>query len=120
MLGVGSYTVSHKTLNEDGLFIDRNVDKNGLELEESYSVFPGAMIRLDFVTAMKEASNSFPLLQLFSQINAYEGNKSWMVGGSVNIGKLGLNVTYKKSIDEVDWAPADEAFISLDYFFDQK
>lgn len=120
MLGVGSYRVSHKTLNEDGLFIDRNVDKSGLELEESYSVFPGAMIRLDFVTAMNEASNSFPLLQLFTQINAYEGNKSWMVGGNVSIGKIGFDITYKKSIDEVDWAPADEAFISLNYFFNQK
>jgi len=120
MLGIGSYRISHKTLNEDGLFIDRNVDKSGLELEESYSVFPGAMIRLDFVTAMNEASNSFPLLQLFTQINAYEGNKSWMVGGSASIGKIGFDVTYKKSIDEVDWAPADEALISVNYFFDQK
>jgi hypothetical protein len=120
MLGLGSYRISHKTLNEDGLFIDRNVDKSGLELEESYSVFPGAMIRLDFVTAMNEASDSFPLLQLFTQINAYEGNKSWMVGGSASIGKIGFDVTYKKSIDEVDWAPADEAFISVNYFFDQK
>ena len=120
MLGLGSYRISHKTLNEDGLFIDRNIDKSGLELEESYSVFPGAMIRLDFVTAMNEASDSFPLLQLFTQINAYEGNKSWMVGGSASIGKIGFDVTYKKSIDEVDWAPADEAFISVNYFFDQK
>lgn len=120
MLGIGSYRVSHKTLNEDGLFIDRNVDKSGLELEDSHSVFPGAMIRLDFVTAMNEASNNFPLLQCYTQINAYEGNKSWMVGGNVSIGKIGFDITYKKSIDEVDWAPADEALISVNYFFDQK
>lgn len=120
MLGLGSYRVSHKTLNKDGLFIDRNVDKSGLELEKSYSVFPGAMIRLDFVTAINEASNNFPLLQCYTQINAYEGNKSWMVGGNVSVGKIGFDIIYKKSIDEVDWAPADEAFISLNYFFNQK
>ena len=116
MLGFGYYEVSHKSLTRDDQFVDRLQRKNGEMYEEATSSYLGAMVRADFITPIKQ--NKFPLLHLHAQVNAYEGNSSWQAGAAINIGSLGLDMTYKHSIDAVDWAPIDEIMMSLNFSID--
>ena len=115
MLGFGYYEISHKSLTSDDLFVNRLQTKNGKILEESKTNFIGAMVRSDFITPIKQ--NKFPLLHLYAQVNAYEGNSSWQTGAGINIKSFGIDVTYKHSIDDVDWAPKDELFLSINYSY---
>ena len=116
MMGIGYYEISHKSLSNDGAFIDRIATRDNLIHESTNSRFAGAMIRCDFITIIK--NDSFPLFQLHTQVNAYKGNSSWQLGGGINYKNLGFDFTYKHSVDNVDWAPKDEAFLSFNYSFD--
>ena len=115
MLGFGYYEISHKSLTSDDQFIDRFQTNNGKILEESTSTFIGAMVRSDFVTPIKQ--NKLPLLHLYAQANAYEGNSSWQTGAGINIKTFGIDLTYQHSVDDVDWAPKDELFLSINYSY---
>ena len=113
MIGLGYYEISHKSLNNDNHFVDRLQKKNGELYESSKTNYFGVMIRGDFITLVKK--NGYPLLHLYFQLNGYEGNKSWQTGIGINIKKIGADLTYKHSIDDVDWAPTDEVLLSINY-----
>ena len=113
MLGYGFYQVSHKSLTSDNQYVDRFTKRNGQLLEESITTFSSPMIRLDLITPIRQ--NSVPLLHLYAQVNPYKDNRSWQTGAGINIRSFGLDLTYKHSMDDVDWAPKSELFFSINY-----
>jgi len=115
MLGYGFYQISHKSLTSDNQYVERFLKRNGETLAESITTFSSPMIRLDFITPIKQSSA--PLLHLFTQVNPYKGNRSWQTGAEINIKSFGIDVTYKHSVDDVDWAPRDELFLSINYSY---
>ena len=115
MVGIGYYEISHKILSEDGTFADRTIGRNGMILDDPVSKFAGLMIRSDFITLIKENKNHNPLIQLYSQVNGYTRNKSWMIGAEINYKRIGIDISYKQSVDNVDWAPSKALYASLNY-----
>jgi hypothetical protein len=115
MAGLGYYEISHKTLKNDGLFEDRIIGRDGLPYENPSSSFLGLMIRSDLISLIKSDTNNLPLVHLFSQINGYNGDKSWMVGLAINYKRIGVDISYKRSVDNVDWAPEEALYASINY-----
>ena len=115
MAGLGYYEVNHKTLKNDGMFVDRLAKRDGSLYNDSYSSFVGLMIRSDLITLIKNESNSFPFIHMYGQINGYNGNKSWMAGVAINYKRIGIDFSYKRSVDKVDWAPDEALYASINY-----
>ena len=117
--GGSYYKVAHRSLLEDGSIVERLINRAGESLENPESSFMGPVIRLDFISKMNNESSDFPYLQLFTQVNAYKNATSFMFGGGINYKRVGLDLTYKQTLDDIDWAPKSEMYWSFNYFFDQ-
>tara|TARA_B100000315_G_scaffold233114_1_gene245996 strand:- start:55 stop:1362 length:1308 start_codon:yes stop_codon:yes gene_type:complete len=123
-IGIGNYQISHRSLLNDGTIINRNENQNGDILDVSESTFMGPVLRLDLISNVRQGSGNMlttlPFLELFAQVNAYKNNKIIMAGGGINIKNIGVDVTYSKQIDPVDWMPDSQIYLSFNLGFNRK
>ena len=116
-IGGGMYEIAHRSILDDGSISERTLDRNMDPLDASETAFMGAVVRLDIISKVKKgigsALTTLPFLEVFGQINAYKNNKSMLAGAGINYKNLGVDFTYKKALDDVDWMPDSELFVSV-------
>ena len=116
-IGGGMYEIAHRSILDDGSISERTFDRNMDPLDASETAFMGAVVRLDIISKVKKGTGSalttLPFVEVFGQINAYKNNKSMLAGAGINYKNLGVDFTYKIALDDVDWMPDSELFVSV-------
>ena len=122
-IGGGMYEIAHRSILDDGSISERTFDRNMDPLDASETTFMGGVVRLDIISKVKEGAGSalttLPFVEVFGQINAYKNNKSMLAGAGINYKNLGVDFTYKKALDDVDWMPDSELFVSVNLAFNR-
>ena len=116
-IGGGMYEIAHRSILDDGSISERTFDRNMDPLDASETTFMGGVVRLDVISKVKRGTGSalttLPFVEVFGQINAYKNNKSMLAGAGINYKNLGVDFTYKIALDDVDWMPDSELFVSV-------
>ena len=122
-IGGGMYEIAHRSILDDGSISERTFDRNMDPLDASETTFMGGVVRLDVISKVKRGTGSalttLPFVEVFGQINAYKSNKSMLAGAGINYKNLGVDFTYKIALDDVDWMPDSELFVSVNLAFNR-